>query len=80
MGEKTGGARGVCGGMVLFGRLVDNTSPSSSLSGAPPLSIPPTPPSLPIRLMVTDKQAKIFDKTRTPHRDLLEASKHPFFF
>lgn len=62
--ERTEGARGVCGGMVLFGRLVDNTSPTSSPcnSSSPPL---PLLPHHPIRSMATDKQAGIFDETGT---------------
>lgn len=62
--ERTEGARGVCGGMVLFGRLVDNTSPTSSPcnSSSPPL---PLLPHHPIRSMATDKQARIFDETGT---------------
>lgn len=62
--QRTEGARGVCGGMVLFGRLVDNTSPTSSPcnSSSPPL---PLLPHHPIRSMATDKQAGIFDETGT---------------
>ena len=50
-----------------------------------PLSIPPTPSSLLIRPMVTDKQVKIFDKTRTRHTGTywkpdLKKKKTPVFF
>lgn len=48
-----------------------------------PLSIPPTPSSLLIRPMVTDKQVEIFDKTRTRHTGTYwkrDWKKNPVFF
>lgn len=76
-------ATSICGGWCSL-ESMSTTPLFLSLSGASPLLTPPTPPSLLIRLMVTDKQMKIFDRTRALHRDLLEVrSKHPitpFFF
>lgn len=73
-------------GRGLCERLVDNTSPSFfsfSVSGTSASSLlPPTHPTLLIRLMVTDKQMKIFDKKQGHHTGTYwkhDLTRHTYF-
>lgn len=68
--QKEPRGRGVCRrgeGGVVWKACRQHLSVFLPLERRLPLSIPPTPSSLLIRPMVTDKQVEIFDKTRTRH-------------